>query len=85
VLSFSLAGDSEINMSLVAKLPGPALDLDVATSRYGVLATLQQADIAPIAVIIWREASAIPRSATGYRPSTATLSAEYAAGSFRLS
>jgi glucose-6-phosphate 1-dehydrogenase len=30
VLSFSLAGDGEISLSLVAKKPGPALDLDVA-------------------------------------------------------
>jgi glucose-6-phosphate 1-dehydrogenase len=28
VLSFSLAGDGEINLSLVAKKPGPALDID---------------------------------------------------------
>jgi glucose-6-phosphate 1-dehydrogenase len=30
VLCFSLAGDGEIDLSLVAKKPGPALDLDVA-------------------------------------------------------
>jgi Glucose-6-phosphate dehydrogenase, C-terminal domain len=30
VLSFSLAGDGEIDLLLVAKKPGPALDLDVA-------------------------------------------------------
>jgi glucose-6-phosphate 1-dehydrogenase len=30
VLSFSLAGDGEIDLSLVAKKPGPALSLDVA-------------------------------------------------------
>jgi glucose-6-phosphate 1-dehydrogenase len=30
VLSFSLAGDGEIGLSLVAKKPGPELDLDVA-------------------------------------------------------
>jgi glucose-6-phosphate 1-dehydrogenase len=30
VLSFSLAGDGEIELSLVAKKPGPAFDLDVA-------------------------------------------------------
>jgi glucose-6-phosphate 1-dehydrogenase len=30
VLSFSLAGNGEIDLSLVAKKPGPALDLDVA-------------------------------------------------------
>jgi glucose-6-phosphate 1-dehydrogenase len=29
-LSFSLAGDGEIDLALVAKKPGPALDLDVA-------------------------------------------------------
>jgi glucose-6-phosphate 1-dehydrogenase len=32
VLSFSLAGDGEIDLSLVAKKPGPALDLDTATT-----------------------------------------------------
>jgi glucose-6-phosphate 1-dehydrogenase len=32
VLSFSLAGNGEIDLSLVAKKPGPALDLDVAHS-----------------------------------------------------
>jgi glucose-6-phosphate 1-dehydrogenase len=31
VLSFSLAGDGEIDLSLVAKKPGPALNLDTAT------------------------------------------------------
>jgi len=30
VLSFSLAGDGEIDLSLVAKRPGPALDVDTA-------------------------------------------------------
>src|SRR5258708_35131311 len=30
VLSFSLAGDGEIDLSLVAKKPGPALELDTA-------------------------------------------------------
>ena len=30
VLSFSLAGDGEIDLSLVAKKPGPALDVDAA-------------------------------------------------------
>ena len=30
VLSFSLAGDGEIDLSVVAKKPGPALDLDTA-------------------------------------------------------
>ena len=30
MLSFSLAGDGEIDLSLVAKKPGPGLDLDVA-------------------------------------------------------
>jgi glucose-6-phosphate 1-dehydrogenase len=30
VLCFSLAGDGEIDLSLVAKKPGPSLDLDVA-------------------------------------------------------
>ena len=32
VLSFSLAGDGEIDLSLLAKKPGPALDLDHATA-----------------------------------------------------
>jgi len=32
VLSFSLAGDGEIDLSLVAKKPGPELDLDRATA-----------------------------------------------------
>ncbi len=32
VLSFSLAGDGEIDLSLVAKKPGPALDLDKAVA-----------------------------------------------------
>jgi hypothetical protein len=35
VLSFSLAGDGEIDLLLVAKKPGPALDLDVARGRPG--------------------------------------------------
>ena len=30
MLSFSLAGDGEIDLSLVAKKPGPELDLDRA-------------------------------------------------------
>jgi glucose-6-phosphate 1-dehydrogenase len=33
VLSFSLAGDGEVDLSLVAKKPGPGLDLDVAHAR----------------------------------------------------
>jgi glucose-6-phosphate 1-dehydrogenase len=32
VLSFSLSGDGEIDMSMMAKKPGPALDLDSATA-----------------------------------------------------
>jgi glucose-6-phosphate 1-dehydrogenase len=32
VLSFSLAGDGEIDLSLVAKRPGPALDIDTVLS-----------------------------------------------------
>jgi len=32
VLSFSLAGDGEIDLSLVAKKPGPGLDLDDAVT-----------------------------------------------------
>jgi glucose-6-phosphate 1-dehydrogenase len=46
VLSFSLADDGEINMSLVAKKPGPALDLDVAQASIP-LASLRGADPLP--------------------------------------
>ena len=46
VLSFSLAGDGEINLSLVAKKPGPALDLDVAQASIP-LASLHGADPLP--------------------------------------
>jgi glucose-6-phosphate 1-dehydrogenase len=46
VLSFSLAGDGEINLSLVAKKPGPALDLDVARASIP-LASLRGADPLP--------------------------------------
>ena len=46
VLSFSLAGDGEIDLSLVAKKPGPALDLDVAHASIP-LATLRDADPLP--------------------------------------
>jgi glucose-6-phosphate 1-dehydrogenase len=46
VLSFSLAGDGEIDLSLVAKKPGPALDLDVAHASIP-LATLPHADPLP--------------------------------------
>jgi len=46
VLSFSLAGDGEIDLSLVAKKPGPALDLDVAHASIP-LAALPQADPLP--------------------------------------
>ena len=35
VLSFSLAGDGEIDLSLVAKKPGPALDVDTAHAQLG--------------------------------------------------
>jgi glucose-6-phosphate 1-dehydrogenase len=34
VLSFSLAGDGEIDLSLVAKKPGPGLDLDHGTASF---------------------------------------------------
>jgi glucose-6-phosphate 1-dehydrogenase len=34
VLSFSLAGDGEIDLSLVAKKPGPGLDLDHGTTSF---------------------------------------------------
>jgi glucose-6-phosphate 1-dehydrogenase len=46
VLSFSLAGDGEIDLSLVAKKPGPALDLDVAHAAIP-LASLHGADPLP--------------------------------------
>jgi glucose-6-phosphate 1-dehydrogenase len=46
VLSFSLAGDGEIDLFLVAKKPGPALDLDVARAAIP-LADLHGADPLP--------------------------------------
>jgi glucose-6-phosphate 1-dehydrogenase len=46
VLSFSLAGDGEIDLSMVAKRPGPALDLDVALASIP-LASLHGADPLP--------------------------------------
>jgi glucose-6-phosphate 1-dehydrogenase len=46
VLAFSLAGDGEISLSLVAKKPGPALDLDVALATIP-LASLHGADPLP--------------------------------------
>ena len=46
VLSFSLAGDGEIDLSVVAKKPGPALELDVAHASIP-LATLRDADPLP--------------------------------------
>jgi glucose-6-phosphate 1-dehydrogenase len=46
LLCFSLAGDGEIDLSLVAKKPGPALELDVAHVSIP-LATLRQADPLP--------------------------------------
>jgi glucose-6-phosphate 1-dehydrogenase len=46
VLSFSLAGDGEIDLSLVAKKPGPGLDLDVAHASIP-LASLHGADPLP--------------------------------------
>jgi glucose-6-phosphate 1-dehydrogenase len=46
VLCFSLAGDGEIDLSLVAKKPGPALDLDVAHADIP-LARLSGADPLP--------------------------------------
>jgi len=46
VLSFSLAGDGEIDLSLVAKRPGPTLELDVAHASIP-LATLRGADPLP--------------------------------------
>ena len=46
VLSFSLAGDGEIDLSLVAKKPGPGLDLGVARASIP-LASLHGADPLP--------------------------------------
>jgi glucose-6-phosphate 1-dehydrogenase len=46
VLSFSLAGDGEIDLSLVAKKPGPGLKLDNANAAVP-LATLGGADPLP--------------------------------------
>jgi glucose-6-phosphate 1-dehydrogenase len=46
VLSFSMAGDGEIGLSLVVKKPGPALDLDVGHASI-LLATLRDADPLP--------------------------------------
>jgi glucose-6-phosphate 1-dehydrogenase len=46
VLSFSLAGDGEIDLSMVAKKPGPALELDVAHASIP-LASLHGADPLP--------------------------------------
>jgi glucose-6-phosphate 1-dehydrogenase len=46
VLSFSLAGDGEIDLSLVTKKPGPALELDVAHASIP-LASLHGADPLP--------------------------------------
>jgi glucose-6-phosphate 1-dehydrogenase len=46
VLSFSLAGDGEIDLLFVVKKPGPALDLDVASGAIP-LASLHGADPLP--------------------------------------
>jgi glucose-6-phosphate 1-dehydrogenase len=46
VLSFSLAGNGEIDLSLVAKKPGPALDLDIARASIP-LSSLEGADPLP--------------------------------------
>jgi glucose-6-phosphate 1-dehydrogenase len=46
VLSFSLAGDGEIDLSLVAKKPGPELDLDIARTAIP-LSGLADADPLP--------------------------------------
>ncbi len=46
VLSFSMAGDGEIDLSLLAKKPGPALDLDHGTAALP-LAALPGADPLP--------------------------------------
>ncbi|MCW2936300.1 MAG: zwf [Actinomycetia bacterium] len=46
VLCFSLAGDGEIDLSMVVKKPGPAVDLDVAHANIS-LASLSGADPLP--------------------------------------
>ncbi|HSZ42505.1 MAG TPA: hypothetical protein VK817_21295, partial [Trebonia sp.] len=46
VLCFSLAGDGEIDLSLVTKRPGPGIDLDVAHASIQ-LASLKDADPLP--------------------------------------
>ena len=46
MLSFSLAGDGEIDLSLVAKKPGPGLDLDNAHASIP-LSSLKGADPLP--------------------------------------
>ena len=46
VLCFSLAGDGEIDLSLVTKKPGPGIDLDVAHGTIA-LASLKDADPLP--------------------------------------
>ncbi len=46
VLSFSLAGDGEIDLSLVAKKPGPALELDTAHASIP-LSSLERANPLP--------------------------------------
>jgi glucose-6-phosphate 1-dehydrogenase len=46
VLSFSLSGDGEIDLSIVAKRPGPGLDLDVANASIP-LGSLKDADPLP--------------------------------------
>ena len=46
MLSFSLAGDGQIDLTLVAKKPGPALRLDVAHASIP-LASLHGADPLP--------------------------------------
>jgi glucose-6-phosphate 1-dehydrogenase len=46
VLSFSLAGDGEIDLSLVAKKPGPGLELDVVHASFP-LASFRGADPLP--------------------------------------
>jgi glucose-6-phosphate 1-dehydrogenase len=46
VLSFSLSGNGEIDLSLLAKKPGPKLDVDATTTRI-VLSDLPKADPLP--------------------------------------
>jgi glucose-6-phosphate 1-dehydrogenase len=52
VLSFSLAGDGEIDLSLVAKKPGPALELDVAHASIPLAGLPEAAPLPPYVRLI---------------------------------